>query len=146
MDDDDMPSTLRDFWGLDDVRYRLTAAVRFALKRPNLDGETVESLGVFLRCVERLPEHDESVTASMTVSLDTGEGAGYWEASFNCDGLELSTTEIFRGQWGTDHETKYYLRAGYNHCSVEDDLDEWLSNFVRMVQDDYKLSAGHEPE
>jgi hypothetical protein len=147
MNNDDMPGDgmLRESWELGKVRDGLIAAVRHALRRPKIDGETVEHLGVFLRLVERLPKHDEGQSASMTFRIDTDDGGGIWEAAFHSEGMEISTTEIFRSPWGTDHETKIYFKATYDRCSAEDGLDDWLRHFGQMAEDGgVELSAWSE--
>lgn len=126
---------------LETVRARLIDAVRGALRRPLIDGETVEHLGAFLRLVELLPEHDEDCTASMRLTFDSGEGAGIWEADFSSEGLELSRTELFRGEWGTDSESKTVFKATAERSSADDGLDEWLHHFIMMAKSDYDLSA-----
>jgi hypothetical protein len=131
----DENGTLHDCHVLREVGDGLIAAVRAALRRPAIDPETIMHLGGFLRLVLRLPKHDEDQSASMALSLDTGEGVGTWRASFGSDGLELYTSEIFRGRWGSDHESRTVFHATPDRCDAEDDLDDWLWNFKRMAED-----------
>lgn len=141
----DNDGTLHDCHVLREVCDGLIAAVRAALRRPAIDPETIMHLGGFLRLVLRLPGHDEDSMASMSLGLDTGEGTGTWQASFGSDGLELSTSEIIRGQWGSDHESRTVFRATSAYCDAKDDLEDWLHHFVTMAGSDYDLEAWCEP-
>jgi hypothetical protein len=80
----------------------------------------------------------------MTLSIDTGEGVGIWEAAFNSEGLELSTSEIFRSPWGSDHESKIVFKTTAAWSSAADGLDEWLQDFVQMAESDFDLSVSCE--
>lgn len=120
-------------WELEQVRGYLTDAVRGALRRPGLDGEAVVALGAFLKMVERLPDYDEGNSASMTLSDDTGEGVGIWEAAFNSEGLELSTSEIFRSPYGSDHECRIVFKTSADWSSATDGLEDWLKDFAEMA-------------
>jgi hypothetical protein len=143
MNDD---GTLHDCYILREVSDGLIAAVRAALRRPAIDPDNIMQLGGFLRLVLQLPKCDLDQSASLSFSLDTGEGEGDWRASFGDEGLHLSTSETLRGTYGADYFSKTIFRATPDACNTEDDLEDWLWNFKRMAEDaDYTLSAWCEP-
>lgn len=132
------------------IQGKLVAAVHSVLKSRRLSAEQVMQLGSFLWLVERLPEHHEQYTAQIELSWDYGDGAGWTMVTISEDGLALDKGEIFRYEYGSDHESKTVFKVSSNRAPNYDldfYLEEWLRDFVDDAADpDVKFSVEWYPE
>jgi hypothetical protein len=132
------------------IKGKLEEAVRAAMTNRKLSPEKIMQIGAFLWLVERLPVHHEEYTGKIELSYDHGEGAGWTMVTISEEGLALDKGEIFRGSWGSDHESKTVFRVtstcGSNFYP-DFYLEEWLQEFVSDAGDkDVNLSIEWFPE
>lgn len=132
------------------IKGKLEEAVYAAMKSRKLSSEEMMQMGAFLWLVERLPVHREEYTGKIELSYDHGEGAGWTMVTISEEGLALDKGEIFRGAWGSDHESKTVYRVttiGGSDFDPDFYLEEWLREFVGDAGDqDVKISIEWFPE
>lgn len=132
------------------IEAKLREAVQRALKNRKLSSRQIMELGAFLWLVEQLPTNHEEYCASLELSVDYGEGAGWRTVGIGEYGLEMRQGETIRSSYGSDHSSETVYKATTSRdsdFSLEFDLDEWLWHFARDCGGtDWEFSVSWYPE
>jgi len=108
---------------------------RQELKKPDIAGSALVNAAKLVAVLERLPLATPGAALTATRSMTSEYGAFTVELRVDEEALVLDSTESFFGEYGTDHETRVFLRAEvggrcYNDLyNVRDAMAMWSEHW-----------------
>jgi hypothetical protein len=150
IEEEDIPKLMLHWQETDLLKGKLTEAVKAALSSRDLSCEQIMKLGAFLWLVDHLPQNHKRYSAKFELAYDYGDGASWMTATISQDGLALSTGEVIRGDFGSDHSSKTVFqvsRYSNSEYDINFDLEDHLLDFVNDAGDpNVKFSIDWSPE
>lgn len=113
---------------------------RQELKKPDISGSDLVNAAKLVAVLERLPLVTPGVALRATRSMTSEYGAFSVEMRVDEEALVLDSTESFYGEYGTDHETRVFLRAEvggrcYNDLyNVRDAIAMWSEHWRKHAE------------
>ncbi len=150
IEEEDIPKLKLHWEETDLLKQKLTQAVKAALTNRDLSCEQIMKLGAFLWLVDHLPQNHRRYSAKFELAYDYGDGASWTMVTISQDGLALSTGEVIRSDFGSDHPSKTVFqvsRYSKSEYDIKLHLEEHLIHFVNDAgEKEVEFSIDWSPE